>query len=64
MRELERGPLGHSDAEIFQNCEVRVYRLLLNVVQNDAPDLGCSEKSIKVLDSGANIFAEKITSSR
>ncbi|KAL7483025.1 hypothetical protein ACHAW6_008671 [Cyclotella cf. meneghiniana] len=64
LRELERGPLGHSDAEIFQNCEVRVYRLLLNVVQNDAPDLGCSEKSVKVLDSGANIFAEKITSSR
>jgi len=63
LRELERGPLGHSDAELFQNCEVRVYRLLLNVAKNDAPDVG-SEKSVNGLDSGANIFAEKITSSR
>lgn len=27
LRELERGPLGNSEAELFKNCEVRVYRL-------------------------------------
>jgi len=31
LRELERGPLGYADAELFQNCEVRVYRLELDV---------------------------------
>ncbi|KAL3804516.1 hypothetical protein HJC23_002555 [Cyclotella cryptica] len=63
LRELERGPLGHSDAELFQNCEVRVYRLLLNFVKNGAPDVGV-EMSGKGLQSGVNIFAERITSSR
>ncbi len=63
MRELERGPLGHSDAELFQNCEVRVYRLLLNVAKNNAHDAGV-KASGKELDSGVNIFAERITSSR
>jgi hypothetical protein len=29
LRELERGPLGNADAELFENCEVRVYRLEL-----------------------------------
>mmetsp|Transcript_23261 Transcript_23261/g.49110 ORF Transcript_23261/g.49110 Transcript_23261/m.49110 type:complete len:432 (+) Transcript_23261:83-1378(+) len=36
LRKLERGPLGHDDAALFQNCEVRVYRLQLDVtVDND-----------------------------
>ena len=30
LRELERGPLGHADADLFENCEVRVYRLVLD----------------------------------
>lgn len=32
LRELERGPLGKVNAELFKNCEVRVYRLQLDVV--------------------------------
>ena len=35
LRELERGPLGYVDSELFQNCEVRVYRLELYVVGNE-----------------------------
>ena len=35
LRELERGPLGHSDAELFQNCELRVYRLVLDIIKGD-----------------------------
>lgn len=31
LRELERGPLGKADARLFTNCEVRVYRLHLDV---------------------------------
>lgn len=31
LRELERGPLGQADARLFTNCEVRVYRLHLDV---------------------------------
>lgn len=31
LRELERGTLGYEDAELFKNCEVRVYRLQLDV---------------------------------
>jgi hypothetical protein len=31
LRELERGPLGHVDAALFQNGECRVYRLQLDL---------------------------------
>lgn len=31
LRELERGPLGHIDAALFQNGECRVYRLQLDL---------------------------------
>jgi hypothetical protein len=30
--------LGHSDAELFKNCEVRVYRLILDFANDDALD--------------------------
>lgn len=52
LRELERGPLGYSDAQLFKNCELRVYRLILDVI-NDAPDSSTS----------SSIVAERIASS-
>mmetsp|Transcript_24676 Transcript_24676/g.53476 ORF Transcript_24676/g.53476 Transcript_24676/m.53476 type:complete len:332 (-) Transcript_24676:301-1296(-) len=36
LRELERGPMGKVDAEMFQNCEVRVYRLHLDGMDSSA----------------------------
>ncbi|KAL7546912.1 hypothetical protein ACHAWF_010238 [Thalassiosira exigua] len=41
LRELERGPLGKNDAKLFQNCEVRVYRLSVGFVDGEGSlDIG------------------------
>jgi len=72
LRELERGPLGHADADLFANCEVRVYRLVLNFCmgKNDdnIDDCECVVDSTKAC-AGRIAFvpvlqrAEKIASS-
>jgi len=31
LRELERGPLGQTDAKLFQNCEIRAYRVTVSM---------------------------------
>ena len=35
LRELEHGPLGMPESELFKNCEVRVYRLQLEITADD-----------------------------
>ena len=40
LRELERGPLGQTDAELFRNCEIRVYRLELETTDNTNSEVG------------------------
>ena len=67
LRELERGPLGHSDAELFKNCELRVYRLILDVITNNhsrsntstsimAERIASSAESDSLIDIGANVL--------
>lgn len=51
LRELERGPLGNADAELFQNCEVRVYRLELDISGGEVIN-GSAEGVINNCDNG------------
>lgn len=48
LRELERGPLGIAEAELFKNCEVRVYRLQLDILDR-------SIDGAKVMDLGGEV---------
>jgi len=52
LRELERGPLGYEDAELFKNCEVRVYRLQLDVDDVDG-------SSTKLIDCEGNVEVDR-----
>ncbi len=54
LRELERGPLGHADADLFANCEVRVYRIVLNFYIGNGG--GNIDKSASVVED-AKVFA-------
>lgn len=68
FRELERGPLGQTDAELFRNCEVRVYRLELEMTDNTTRDSSNNNSSSgrDVVDAQGRTLlhsAEKVTSS-
>jgi len=70
LRELERGPLGQTDAELFRNCEVRVYRLELETTDNTNSEVGggnsSSSSGVGVVDAQGRTLlhsAEKVTSS-
>jgi hypothetical protein len=65
LRELERGPLGQTDAELFRNCEVRVYRLELETTDNTTRDSSDNSSSGYVDAQGRTLLhsAEKVTSS-
>lgn len=70
LRELERGPLGQTDAELFRNCEVRVYRLELETTDNTNSEVGGGNSSSSsgggVVDAQGRTLlhsAEKVTSS-
>jgi broad specificity phosphatase PhoE len=68
LRELERGPLGQTDAELFRNCEVRVYRLELETTDNTTRDSSNNNSSSgrDVVDAQGRTLlhsAEKVTSS-
>jgi hypothetical protein len=68
LRELERGPLGQTDAELFRNCEIRVYRLELEMTDNTTRDSSNNNSSSgrDVVDAQGRTLlhsAEKVTSS-
>ena len=50
LRELERGPLGNADAELFRNCEVRVYRLELDTGRGGCAAEGSERTSDRACD--------------
>ena len=72
LRELERGPLGQTDAELFRNCEIRVYRLELETTDNTNSEVGGVSNNSSGTSGGGVVdaqgrtllhSAEKVTSS-
>lgn len=73
LRELERGPLGQTDAELFRNCEIRVYRLELEATDNNTNSEVGGGSNNSSSSSGGGVMdaqgrtllhsAEKVTSS-
>jgi len=55
LRELERGPLGNADAELFRNCEVRVYRLELDTGRGGCAADGSKRTSDRACDIGDGV---------